>query len=140
MIKQKKLAILREDDIWCVMLCPYKKDFLESFKANIEPKLREPVFNEQGKFVHWRIHKGVVSDVVKLMSDFWPEAEIESDLVEEGSDWISQVFDVVPERHWNRIFKALSFGLHPDQNPGIDKELIKRLNAEYQRRKSEQGD
>ena len=141
--KIEKLAILQDTDpSWVKAFTPWNRNFVEYFKLNIEQKYRQPIFREgQGDkktFECWRVNKICLNDLVKLMADFWPDRDIESDLVAgQSDDWVATMLESVPDEHLDRVVKALSFAWHPDTNPGVPDSLIKRLNTEYERIKSE---
>jgi len=138
-MKGRKLAILKDEDGDFVRVySPYSPMFVEYLKANVPAVDREPVFREthdgRKRFSHWKVNRIYLNDIVKLMNDFWPNEDIESDLVED-SDWIDEMFRVIPDNKVDFVYRALAQCLHPDV--GGDEELMKRLNIAYQRRKSE---
>ena len=132
---EEKLAILQTNDPeWLAVITPYNRQFVEFFKINIEPRFRQPVYNENGKFVHWRVHRVCLEDIIKLIEDFFPGQEIESDLVEDEGSWIEEMFRVIPDGKVDLVYRALAQALHPDL--GGDEELMKKLNTAYQARKA----
>ena len=119
------------------LYCPYRRDFVEALKDNIEPRHREPIYEERNgkqRFSHWRIVDIYVPDLVKLLEDFFPGQEIESDLVEDEGSWIEEMFRVIPDGKVDLVYRALAQALHPDL--GGDEELMKKLNTAYQARKA----
>lgn len=137
MAKERKLAILKDQqEDFIRIYSPYSPVFVEYLKANVPVVDREPVFREVGgkkKFDYWKVHRMYLNDIVKLINDCWPDQEIESDLVED-SDWIDEMFRVIPDNKVDFVYRALAQCLHPDV--GGDEELMKRLNIAYQRRKA----
>jgi hypothetical protein len=138
-MKDRKLAILKDQhEDFIRVYSPYSRVFVQYLKASVPPADREPVFHEtydgRKRFSCWRIRRIYLNDIVKLMNDFWPDQEIESDLVED-SDWIDEMFRSIPDNKVDFVYRALAQCLHPDV--GGNEELMKRLNLAYQRRKSE---
>jgi len=135
-MKQRKIAIMKDTDNWLKVFTPFRNDFVEALKINIPGRDKEPVRNKEGRFEYWRIREQYLNDIIELINDFFPGCEIESDLVSEDVDWVSAVFDAVPDKYTDKLFRALASCFHPDV--GGSDEIMARINAEYERRKNEQ--
>lgn len=133
---RSRLAIMQDTDKdWVRIYSPFRVDFVAWLKANIEPKYRQPVYEESGDkklFRYWRVNKVALEDVIELCQTCFPGEEIVSDLAE-STDWVSAVFDVCPEAHRGRLWKALAFCFHPDTT-GLDPSIMVRINQEAQKR------
>lgn len=135
-MKERKLAILRDGDDWLRVYSPYSRNFVDYLKLNIAPQDREPIFHEsEGKrrFDCWRVRRTYLDDITKLLSDFWPNEDIVSDLAED-SDWVDQLFAVVPDAKLDTVYRALASAFHPDV--GGDTETMKRINLAYEIRRN----
>ncbi len=136
-MKERKLAILKDADDWLRVYSPYSKNFVEYLKINIASQDRQPLFHEvEGKqrFDCWRVRRTYLQDIYKLMTDFWPNEEIVSDLAEEEGETIGSKLEWLfalchSEEDTKRLYQTLSFILHPDR--GGSDELMKKLNETY---------
>lgn len=136
MSKERKLAILKDGEGWLRVHSPYSANFVDYLKINISSGDREPVFREvdgKKKFDYWRIRSTCLEDIYKLMSDFWPDQDIVSDL-DQGDDWVDTLFQLLPEGKLDIVYRALSQAFHPDV--GGDEETMKRINLAYEIRKN----
>lgn len=134
--KERRLAILKDSGDWLRVYTPYSRNFVDYLKLSIAPQDRQPIFHEsEGKqrFDCWKIRRTYLDDIVKLLNDFWPGTEIVSDL-DEGTDWLDRLFEVVPDSKLDLVYRALAQALHPDV--GGDEELMKRLNLVYEIKKN----
>jgi len=131
-----KVAILADTNPdYIRVYSPYNRTFIDFLKLNIPVKDRKPIRDENGKFDYWRIKRIWLGDIIKLLQDFFPNETIESDLVEEGSDFITAIFDACPEDKLDKLYRGLMNVFQPDVNPKGE-EIAKRINAEYERRRS----
>ena len=136
--KAMKIAIVRDSPGFVRLYCPYRRDFVEALKDNIEPRYREPVYEERNgkqRFSHWRIADFCVGDIVKLLEDFFAGQEIESDLVEDEGSVFDELFAMVPDDKVDKAYRLLSQLFHPDL--GGDDQQFRKLSEAYGRRKGE---
>ncbi len=132
---ERKCAVMRSsEEGWLNVFCPFNKMWIDYLKSTIAPQDRKPVINDLGKFSHWSVREQYLDNVVSLLQDYFPGEEITSDLVSESADWVTGMFLACPEKHRDRVFRALAMAFHPDT--GGNAKTMERINEEYQRLKA----
>ena len=137
--RDRKIVIVNDpnDSRWVDVVTPYDTDFVRSFKETIPSEDREYLPNHR----IWRVHMPYVNDVKYLIKRHFPndpvEVKLKQEQVEEipKKDWPEGVIDACPDAQLERLLKALSLCFHPDVNPNVDQNYMKKINSAYQRRR-----
>lgn len=133
-----KLVILADGNDWVKVFSPFSAMFIQYLKATVPPQSRGPIYHERadGKkvFESWRIHKVYLGEVVELLETYFPEQEIQSDLVGENtSNVFEDLFLLVPQEKRGKLYRQLGQFFHPDM--GGEEAKMRELNSAYEKLK-----
>ena len=112
---------------WLEVATPYRWQFVDELKAEIQPPHRK--WNPDTKI--WLVHESWTEELVKICTRYFDE--VISDLEDDGSsddNLFDQVFTVVDGQYRDKVYYALAQALHPDH--GGSQEIMKKLNEAYE--------
>lgn len=114
-------AVITVDRYTAFVRFPYDADLVAAFKNRYPGRKWVPESKA------WEIPGSMVKDCAEWLNRKVSHCEIIE--VEDDTDWVTLIFDVVPNAHRQSLYRVLSRAFHPDT--GGDTETMKRINEAY---------
>ena len=114
---------------------PYNHNFVRALKWTVPYGSRTPIYKDK-KFQYWLVDKAFYKACLSLMRKFWSDLFIYDEIKDASKDleWVKELFDSVPEDKEESLYRSLTKVFHPDVSPGVNENVIKKINAIHKRK------